>query len=70
MTGLNETCERCRYFVRFTLGFKGDCARYPPTVLQDLKDRLDFMSIYPTVDMRKAWCGEFAPKGDDDADNH
>lgn len=62
-----ERCETCRWWLRHRgtkagkkyISNKGDCRRYPPTVMQDENEDSQF-PISPLFD----WCGEWQPIGD------
>jgi hypothetical protein len=65
---LNESCDRCKFFMLNVIGAGGGtaggfCRRLPPTVFQ-MKSTLgqtQFLSQAPPV-LSAGWCGEYNPR--------
>ena len=58
-----KRCATCKFFHAYekrSMGYDGNCRRYPPKVTHD--DRMEcFDGIFPPV-LDEEWCGEWQKK--------
>lgn len=52
---MNEQCNNCLFFKKFTDGSSGSCRRFVPTVLMTNVGR---QTVWPEVYIND-WCGEY-----------
>ena len=53
-----EHCSKCRFFSKRYTDHRGDCRRYPPTVLPLTDLIVNFKQKHPQM-QPDDWCGEF-----------
>jgi hypothetical protein len=55
VTTVPQRCKSCRFVRAWDSKVRGDCRRFPPTVVVLSSD---IRTVYPTVDLN-GWCGEY-----------